>query len=837
MNTRWLLALALTGCVTPSEGKGDDRDGDGFTDTDCDDNDAAIGEASIWFPDTDGDGHGTDAGATAGCERPEGHVANHDDCDDADAAVFPGNLEVCDGKDNDCNDLVDLGDPDLDPSSVITVYVDADADGFGVEGGGTSACELGPFYTETAGDCDDADPLVHPDAEELCNGQDDDCDTLIDDADPDATGTAWYVDTDADGYGADASEVYRCAAPEGTVATGGDCDDTTTARHPGAAERDCTDPIDYNCDGSVGYGDIDHDGSPACEDCEDTQPDVNPDGLETCNGLDDDCDGEADEAGASGGSIFYADSDGDGYGDASVPTPGCSAPAGTVADDTDCDDTSATTHPGATELCNGEDDDCDGEVDGADEVTLVSWYADADGDGSGDPLTSELACSAPAGYVTDATDCDDGDADVSPLADERCNSIDDDCDGDTDEDSAVDAMDWYVDADGDSYGEPGASTRSCSAPTGSVADGTDCDDDDDAVNPGAVELCNGLDDDCDGDTDEDSAVDAPTWYDDVDADGFGDAGSPLQSCSAPIGAVADDTDCDDGDAAIHPTATELCNSVDDDCDGDTDEADAADATTWYFDADGDLYGDPTRTEIACTQPSRSVADGSDCDDADPLVSPAGTESCNTVDDDCNGTVDDSAIDPELWYEDADGDGYGDELGAAASACDAPAGYVSDQTDCDDSSVDVNPGESEACDTLDNDCDGDRDESGCSCAVEDYGGTLYLYCTTTATWTTAQTNCWSWGYDLVSIGSSAENTEVVDQAVSRSTGYWWMGFNDRTTEGTWAWSDGSAITYTNWQTGEPNDSGKKEDCGQLNRFTSYTWNDAQCSTSLAYVCEE
>jgi hypothetical protein len=837
MNTRWLLALALTGCVTPSEGKGDDRDGDGFTDTDCDDNDAAIGEASIWFPDTDGDGHGTDAGATAGCERPEGHVANHDDCDDADAAVFPGNLEVCDGKDNDCNDLVDLGDPDLDPSSVITVYVDADADGFGVEGGGTSACELGPFYTETAGDCDDADPLVHPDAEELCNGQDDDCDTLIDDADPDATGTAWYVDTDADGYGADASEVYRCAAPEGTVATGGDCDDTTTARHPGAAERDCTDPIDYNCDGSVGYGDIDHDGSPACEDCEDTQPDVNPDGLETCNGLDDDCDGEADEAGASGGSIFYADSDGDGYGDASVPTPGCSAPAGTVADDTDCDDTSATTHPGATELCNGEDDDCDGEVDGADEVTLVSWYADADGDGSGDPLTSELACSAPAGYVTDATDCDDGDADVSPLADERCNSIDDDCDGDTDEDSAVDAMDWYVDADGDSYGEPGASTRSCSAPTGSVADGTDCDDDDDAVNPGAVELCNGLDDDCDGDTDEDSAVDAPTWYDDVDADGFGDAGSPLQSCSAPIGAVADDTDCDDGDAAIHPTATELCNSVDDDCDGDTDEADAADATTWYFDADGDLYGDPTRTELACTQPSRSVADGSDCDDADPLVSPAGTESCNTVDDDCNGTVDDSAIDPELWYEDADGDGYGDELGAAASACDAPAGYVSDQTDCDDSSVDVNPGESEACDTLDNDCDGDRDESGCSCAVEDYGGTLYLYCTTTATWTTAQTNCWSWGYDLVSIGSSAENTEVVDQAVSRSTGYWWMGFNDRTTEGTWAWSDGSAITYTNWQTGEPNDSGKKEDCGQLNRFTSYTWNDAQCSTSLAYVCEE
>ncbi len=833
------MALLLLGCVPESGGKSaEDRDGDGFTDTDCDDTDAAIGEASVWFVDADGDGHGTEGAAIADCERPEGHVATHDDCDDALAAAFPGNAEVCDGIDNDCNDLVDLDDPALDLTSALTVYADADGDGFGDDDLSSTACEAGGFNVVEGGDCDDADATVHPDAEEACNGQDDDCDGLVDDDDPDAAGADWYLDDDDDGYGDDGTRTRSCEAPDGAVAAPGDCDDADAARHPGAAEVDCTDPVDYNCDDSSGYEDGDHDGAPACDDCDDSTPDVGPDAAESCNGVDDDCDGAVDEPGAIDGTIWYADADGDGYGDVSVPTTACSAPAGGVADATDCDDTSATVHPAAVESCNGDDDDCDGDVDAPDEVATTVWYADADGDGSGDPATAVDACLAPAGYVADATDCDDGDPDVSPTADERCNLVDDDCDGTTDEDSAIDAPSWYADGDGDGFGDPSSSSAACSAPSGALADATDCDDTDSAVNPAADEVCNLVDDDCDGDLDEASAIDAVTWYEDTDADGYGDAGKPTPGCTAPIGAVADATDCDDGDAATHPGATESCNTVDDDCDGDTDEADAIDATAWYFDADGDGYGDPAAGEMACTQPSRSVADRSDCDDGDPLVSPAGTESCNSVDDDCDGTVDDSPIDPELWYEDADADGYGDELGAAVSACDAPAGYVADQTDCDDGTADVNPGEAEACDTLDNDCDGNRDESGCTCSSEEYAGKLYLYCTTAATWTLARANCLTWGYDLVAIESAAENTQVVNEAVSRSTGYWWMGFTDSTTEGTWVWSSGSAGGYSNWASGEPNDSGKKgEDCGQLYRFADYTWNDAACSGSLAYVCEE
>ena len=837
MRGSWVLALLLAGCGNDGTGKADDHDGDGLTETDCDDSDAGVGEASVWFADADGDGHGSSTAALSACEQPDGYVTTHDDCDDTAGARFPGNTEVCDGVDNDCNDLVDIDDPGLAVSSALTLYADLDGDGYGDDDLATSGCELSATTSLEGGDCDDQDPAVHPAAAEVCNGFDDDCDGLVDDDDDGAEGTAWYLDDDGDGYGDDGTRTTSCTPPEGAVSSSGDCDDADAARHPGAEEADCADRTDYNCDGSTGYDDADHDGTPACEDCNDAEASAWPGADETCNGVDDDCDGATDEADAIDGTVWYADSDADGYGDVSVTTTGCTAPAGTVADNSDCDDTSATVHPGASETCNGDDDDCDGVVDNPEAVTPVLWYADADGDGHGDATSFTEACTAPAGHVTDSTDCDDTDPLFNPAATELCNGVDDDCDGTTDEADAADVLTWYADRDGDGYGDSASATTACEAPADSVADSTDCDDADTDINPGAAELCNGLDDDCDGNTDEADALDALVWYVDADADGYGDASSPTPGCSAPLGALADSTDCDDTEAAVNPGASELCNTVDDDCDGDTDEADALDATAWYFDADGDTYGDPTRLELACDPPSRAVADDQDCDDTDPTVSPVGSEVCNGADDDCNGTADDNASDMLEWYEDADSDGYGDESGAPVDACDAPAGYVEDLTDCDDADVDVNPGESESCDTLDNDCDGSRDETGCTCAIEEYSGTLYLFCTTAATWTAARTNCLSWGYDLVAIGSSAENIGVVDEAVSRSTSMWWIGYNDSTVEGTFAWSNGEAAVYSNWASGEPNDTGKKEDCAQLYRFTDYTWNDAACSSSLRYICEE
>ena len=127
---------------------------------------------------------------------------------------------------------------------------------------------------------------------------------------------------------------------------------------------------------------------------------------------------------------YYRDADGDGYGDPANTTEADSAPDGYVSDNTDCDDTNADVNPGATEVCNGIDDNCDGQID---EGVMTTYYGDADGDGYGDPANTTEACSAPDGYVTDNTDCDDNNAAVNPGATEVRNGIDDDCDGEIDE--------------------------------------------------------------------------------------------------------------------------------------------------------------------------------------------------------------------------------------------------------------------------------------------------------------------------------------------------------------------------------------------------------------------
>jgi hypothetical protein len=211
---------------------------------------------------------------------------------------------------------------------------------------------------------------------------------------------------------------------------------------------------------------------------------------------------------------------------------------------------------------------------------------DFDGDGFDDVAVGAFADDSYAGsvYIFEGScrdldgdgsclpgDCDDDDATVNPAATETCDAVDNDCDGTTDEDDAADASTWYGDADADTHGDPAASTVSCSAPAGHVADNTDCDDTNASVNPSASELCNGLDDDCDGTTDEDDAADAPTWYADADADTFGDPLSSTVACEAPAAHVADDTDCDDTSAAVNPAAAELCNGLDDDCDAATEE--------------------------------------------------------------------------------------------------------------------------------------------------------------------------------------------------------------------------------------------------------------------------
>jgi hypothetical protein len=295
-----------------------------------------------------------------------------------------------------------------------------------------------------------------------------------------------------------------------------------------------------------------------------------------------------------------------------------------------------------------------------------------DEDGDGFPLT---------------VDCDDTNELVFPGADERCDGVDDDCDGNIDE-SGVDGPGFWRDADGDGHGDGAFPSTACVAPVGYVDNDADCDDLDPLSGPGADERCDLEDNDCDGDIDEDP-VDAPTWTGDKDGDGFGKSSSgQIVACEAPEGYVGNADDCNDGDAGLNPEAV------------------------WYSDIDEDGYGGEY-TLVSCLPPSGYVDNNLDCDDLEAEVNPEGLEVCDDVDNDCDGLIDDDddSVSGRLtWYEDLDGDGYG--VGEGETTCDPPATRASVDGDCDDADSTRSPGELEVCDDrIDNDCDGDAD-GGC-----------------------------------------------------------------------------------------------------------------------------
>ena len=636
--------------------------------------------------------------------------------------------------DQDCNDQnPTVGAP-------ATWYDDADGDGWGAEGG-DATCAPSAGAVASAGDCDDADPDVSPGANERCDGADQDCDGVVDNG---LELIVSYTDADGDGYGDDASAAESCAPPAGTVDEGGDCDDADPARHPSADEPDCTDPNDYNCDGSAGYADADGDGWAACEDCDDALGEISPSAAEICDGLDNDCDGlvDLDDSDLPATGLWYTDADADGYGDDASGAAACEAPPGSVAVGGDCDDADASFNPGASEAdcadpndyncdgsvgyadldadgqpactdcddsdpsvsplaeerCDGRDEDCDGTIDN-DPIDASTWYADADGDGSGDADVAVVACESPASHVADSGDCDDLDADTFPGAAERCDGADNDCDGTIDEDIV---SRWYADADGDGFGDGASASDVCDPPSGYVADDTDCNDLLADTFPGATEICDSVDNDCDGVADDSVGV---PWFRDADGDGFGGTDT-TESCEAPPGYTATPGDCDDTDGATSPAGTEVCDDADNDCDTSVDEDTLL---TWYLDADTDGFGIVDATIEGCEAPGGYVGNTDDCDDASASVSPNAVEICDTIDNDCDGSVDESGVGIDAYYADTDGDGYGDP-GVRASGCSAPAGYVPNDGDCDDGAGAVSPDAAEACDGIDNDCDGEADEA-------------------------------------------------------------------------------------------------------------------------------
>ena len=363
-------------------------------------------------------------------------------------------------------------------------------------------------------------------------------------------------------------------------------------------------------------------------------------------------------------SSFWRDADSDGYGNITVSVAACTAPSGFVSNSGDCDDTRSTSSPAATELCNGRDDDCDGTTDENAAADAPTWYRDSDSDSYGNASVTTRACAAPAGYVGLSTDCNDSVAAINPAASELCDLVDNDCDGSVDESSAIDAGLWYRDADGDSYGVSTTTTRSCARPSGYAAVSGDCNDGAVTISPAATEVCDSLDNDCDGSTDEGVTS---TYYRDADGDTYGSPSVTTAACSLPAGYVTNNTDCNDALSTINP------------------------ATRWYRDADGDTYGVSTTSRTQCTQPSGYVLSATDCNDGSAAAYPGAAERCDSIDNDCDGTTDEaSAIGCTTYYYDYDGDTYG--TSSTTCTCAASGYYRATRSgDCYDSNSAAKPG--------------------------------------------------------------------------------------------------------------------------------------------------
>jgi len=274
-----------------------------------------------------------------------------------------------------------------------------------------------------------------------------------------------------------------------------------------------------------------------------------------------------------------------------------------------------------------------------------------------------------------------------------------------------------------------AGDEDCDGYAPTSAGGLDCDDTNAEINPDASDICDDIDNNCDGNVDEDTSY-GTTWYTDADDDGYGTDDETIIACEEPAGYADNTRDCDDGNASRHPDADEYCNGVDEDCDGATDD-DPVDGSTWYADVDEDGYGSDADTVASCDPVDDYLSSGGDCDDTLSRVHPGATEYCNGEDDDCNGSVDDDAANPETWYQDSDNDGYGD-VSVTTETCDQPDGYVANSRDCDDADATSYPGApgwTEACkpydtgDTGDSSGTGSQKPGGCDCATGDGGGRL------------------------------------------------------------------------------------------------------------------
>jgi hypothetical protein len=449
--------------------------------------------------------------------------------------------------------------------------------------------------------------------------------------------------------------------------------------------------------------------------------------AETCNRNDDDCDGQVDNG---------------------VPPVACEVQTqfGICPGTTTCDNgqTVCIGQPPSEDVCDGLDNDCDGVTDPEGAKNCTEYTRDEDGDGRGVTGDVKCLCKPLAPYRGTSTgDCDDADPLAFPGAAERCNGKDDNCDTRVDEPGATGCTPYYYDADGDLYGVEDDTLCLCGPWNGYTARlKGDCNDNVPAVNPGAIEECNGRDDDCDGAVDEDGAKGCATYYVDADADTYGASDSSACKCQkGGLYTAERGGDCNDNNKKVNPSAVEVCNNIDDNCDGLLDATaagyeDMLYCTIYWLDNDGDGAGDGYHFKCLCAPQGAYQVEAQqpvDCNDADNQQFPGATESCNGKDDDCDGTVDEEgAAGCNRYYYDFDADGFGDSVyhNSQCKCGGLPSGTwrATKDGDCNDNDALVKPGATERCDTAyDDNCNGLMSEEnayGCQWFMLDNDGDGY-----------------------------------------------------------------------------------------------------------------
>ncbi len=349
--------------------------------------------------------------------------------------------------------------------------------------------------------------------------------------------------------------------------------------------------------------------------------------------------------------VYQADFDGDGFSDPNDEKPFCSEEEAfsegyiVPTEKADCNDLDNFTYPNAPEMCDGLDNDCDDVVDN--EIVYQTWFLDSDGDGFGDSANSKEDCVQPdsgKNYVLNNLDCDDSNPNVNPLEKEVCNGIDDNCKNGVDEQLPL--IDYCPDVDGDGDGDPSLIDSYCKNPSTEELNFVQQCGDCNVLNSQVSSLiqydgCDGVDNDCDNAIDEDNPP--LEYFLDADSDGHG-AGEGTISCTPMPGYVAGvNDDCNDSVTSIHPDAKEVCNLVDDNCNGEINEG--LPIKTCYEDQDQDGFGSVTLIDTCETMcPAYTTTTPGDCNDSIGAINPLAPEMCDLVDNNCNNQVDEGLED-------------------------------------------------------------------------------------------------------------------------------------------------------------------------------------------------